>query len=409
MKGVQDQGVAPKPTIIPTEAPGRAGTTLGTWRDPEHSIWAFHHLREIVPTAEIASADRPASLPEIQGIELAEIDSVHPDASALLADTRTTALVVLYRGQRVLQGHRLGYDGRAPHLIFSISKSLTGLLCGILAAEGGPTRETPLETLLPELAGSAYAGATLGHALDMTVSTGFEESYLDRTGDYVRYREATGWNPVADDRAPSDLNSFLARMRPGTEPHGRRFHYVSPNSDLLGWVIERATGQRYGDLVAERIWRPLGAEASASVSLDRLGAPRSAGGVSVRPRDLARFGEMVRLGGRVGTCQVVPADWIAAMAAHDGDTQARQAWVDGDMAELFPQGSYRAQWYRTGRPSGAIAAIGIHGQWLWIDPAAEMVIAKTSAQASPIDDALDQRTIALFDRMGRWLEAGGLP
>ncbi|MEO1600727.1 MAG: serine hydrolase [Pseudomonadota bacterium] len=385
----------------PTPPLRRGDTDLANWRTAPHSRWAFHHVRELVPSAVILAGD-PAPFGPAQPAAAA-LDAAIPEAEQTLTDTETTGLVVLHRGRLAHEDYRLGYTGLAPHIVFSISKSVSGLLTGILAAEGALAVDDLVTRWVPEAAGSAYDGATLRHLLDMTVSTGFEESYLDTTGDYVRYREATAWNPIAGGRAPSDLRSFLAGLRPSPEPHGGPMHYVSPNSDMLGWVLERASGRPYADLCSDLLWQPLGAEAAAEVTVDRFGAPRSAGGISIRPRDLARLGEMMRLGGQGPRGQVVPEAWVAGIRAHDGDTEGRASWVAGDMRELFPDGSYRAQWYRSGHPSGAFAAVGIHGQWLWVDPAAEVVIAKASAQTLPIDDALDQRTIALFVRICAWL------
>lgn len=405
----------PPDPAAPAGPLARGGATLANWREAPHSLWAFHHVRELVPSALIPAGQAAKPLGKARDTsDLAgRFEGAGLPFEGVLGEGQTTALVMLHRGSLVFEDYRLGYDGALPHLLFSVSKSLTGLLAGVLIDEGRLAPGDAVTAHLPEVAGSAYDGATVGHVLDMTVSTGFEESYLDRSGDYVRYRISTGWNPPGDpggdSQGPEDLRSFLATMRPDAAAHGHAFHYISPNSDLLGWLLESVAGQPLAELMADRIWRQLGAEADAEITVDRLGAPRTAGGISVRPRDLARVGEMVRQGGRIDGQQLVPADWIAHLFAHDDDDEAHGTWARGDMAELFPGGSYRAQWYRTGLPSGAITAIGIHGQWLWIDPAAELVIAKCSAQDLPIDDALDQRIIALFDGIGRWFEAGGRP
>jgi hypothetical protein len=174
----------------------------------------------------------------------------------------------------------------------------------------------------------------------------------------------------------------------GAGQHGERFHYVSPNADLLGWIIERAAGRRYAELMSELIWKPMGAETDAYVTIDKAGAARSAGGICITLRDLARFGEMLRLGGG----GIVPTAWIDDILAN-GD---RGAWLRGDMAEMLPQGRYRSQWYLTGNDHGAWCAIGIHGQWLYIDPAAKLVIAKLSSQALPVDDPIDHRLLHAF-------------
>ncbi len=133
----------------------------------------------------------------------------------------------------------------------------------------------------------------------------------------------------------------------------------------------------------------MGAEADAYVTVDAEGSPRTAGGICLLPRDLARFGEMMRLGGK----GILPARWIEDIRSN-GDSAA---WQKGDFANLFPNGCYRSKWYQTGNASGAFCGIGIHGQWLWIDPQREVVIAKVSAQEEPVNDDTDMLLILAFE------------
>lgn len=397
----------PPPLSAPSAEPSSTpAATLANWRMRPHSEWAFWRVREVVPTAEIATGERIWPLSgEIRQLA----DRLVPDAAGgrwrlaeMLARHEADSMVVLQRGELVWDWVRPGYSGRRPHILFSISKSLTGLAAGVLAGEGRLDPNRPVSEFVPEIGDSAYAGATVRHLLDMQIATGFEEDYLNTDGDYARYRIATNWNPVRDPETQPDLHAFLATMRPGEGPHGHVMRYRSPNSDLLGWVVERAAGARLADVLSSRIWAPMGAEGAADITLDRLGASRSAGGISARPRDLARLGELVRLGGRTPDGrQVVPEAWIRDMW-EDGD---RAAWLAGDMVDLFPRGRYRSQWYQSGLPSGAMAAVGIHGQWLWIDPTHEVVIALVCSAHLPLDDAADQRIIAALD--GLAMSLGG--
>ncbi len=393
----------PAPALPPVPDPsGPPPATLADWRRAPQNAWAFSRVRELIPTAEIAAG--PARPLEEDWCDLAAVPLPETAAAEgageielgrFLVESHTNAFVALRAGRLVWEWHGGDYDGLRPHLLFSVSKSLTGLVAGALAARGALDPDRAIAAYVPEIEGSAYDGARVRDLLDMTVSTAFDETYLAADGDYGRYRVATAWNPAPPGEAP-DLRGFLATLPPGEGPHGRRFRYVSPNSDLLGWVLERAAGARYADLLSEILWRPIGLEAPGYVTMDGRGAARSGGGVCARPRDLARIGEAVRRRGIVpGGAQVLPGAWLDDMA-HGGD---RAAWTEGDMADLFPAGRYRAQWYQSGLPSGAIAAIGIHGQWLWIDPSAEVVLVKLSAQPVPDDDVLDQRTIAALDAL----------
>src|SRR5699024_11061543 len=156
----------------------------------------------------------------------------------------------------------------------------------------------------------AFKGATVRQLLDMRTGVAFNEDYSEADGLYQRYRKSTGWTPPDAGEAPGDLRAFFAEMTASECPHGGAFRYISPCTDLLGWVIERATGRRYADLMSELIWAPMGAERPAYITLDRLGAPRAAGGVCCTTRDLARVGQLLVENGR----GIVPAGWIEDIA-----------------------------------------------------------------------------------------------
>jgi hypothetical protein len=272
-------------------------------------------------------------------------------------------------------------SGATPHIVFSVSKSICGTLGGILAERGLLDPDDRVIDYIPELASSVYTGCTIRHLLDMAVGIAFNEDYEDPKADVVRYRQAAGWDPLPAGQAPIDLRSFLAMQKPDGQKHGELFHYVSTNTDVLGWVYERACHQAYSEILAQYLWAPLGAEHDAYITVDAQGAMRAAGGVCVAPRDLARFGEMIRRRGVVDGRQVVPGAWIDDINER-GDPEA---WARAEFAELFPQASYRSQWYRVDRDHGVLIAFGIHGQFIYIHPEAELVIIRMASEATPVD------------------------
>lgn len=374
------------------------GVTLANWRQAPWNCWSFHHVQEILPVARVANDPARVATPPYAGNQLRDLEFLGPGSERwtlgrLLPETSTDGLLVMQGGRIVHEWYGNGLAPRDPHIVFSVSKSITGILAGILVERGQLDPAAPVTRYIPEAAGSAYGDCTVRHVLDMTVGIAFVEDYLDTTGDFARYRAATGWNPVGDPALAGDLRGFLLSLRRDETPHGAKFHYVSPNSDLLGWIIERAGGAPYASLLSALIWQPMGAEADAHVTVDRLGAARSAGGICVTLRDLARFGELVRNDGRAGARQVVPRSWIEDIR-NNGD---QRAWLATETAARFlPAGRYRSQWYMIGNDSGAFCAVGIHGQWIYVDPAAEMVIAKLSSQPLPVQEATDRLLLAAF-------------
>ena len=357
--------------------------TLANWRVAPFSRWGFHHVREIIPTADIPN--HPA--------DVMPLPSAHAalPVEELVARTDTDGLVIVHKGEILFEHYANGMTAETPHILMSVTKSMLGLLAGILSARGVLDLERRITDVLPELAQTAYAGATVRQLLDMRAGIGFDEDYLATSGPIVEYRKATGWNPLQAGEAPSDLRSFFRQLTRADGPHGGRFHYVSPNTDLLGWVIERAAGRRYADLMSELLWKPLGAERSAYITVDRLGAPRCAGGMCVTLRDLARVGQLILQDGARGARQVVPAAWIEDIA-REGDPAA---WSAGTFAEYFGRQPmhYRGKWYvlREARP--LLFGWGIHGQHLFVDRARQLVIAKVSSQALPVD--LERMAITL--------------
>jgi len=382
-------------------APDRQ-VSLGNWRLPPFNRWAFSRVRELIPTAAIGAAGGAARACEgrdLSGLSIphAEGDSIGFDA--WMAETFTDGLAVIKDGKLLSEFYPGDLDAGRPHIVFSISKSITAIVAGILAGEGLLDPDGMVTDLIPEAAGSAYGDASIRQVLDMTVSVDFEEDYLDPHSVFARYREAMMWNLPAPGEAmkPGDLRGFLLSLKKGPRPHGEAFHYVSPNSDLLGWLLERASGRRYADLVGDLVWTPMGARHEACVTLDSLGGARAAGGICVSLTDLARVGELVLGHGKLDGRQVCPADWIKDLWT-GGD---RAAWLKGEMATMFPQGRYRSKWYWVGNDHESLAAIGIHGQWIWIDPETGVVIAKLSSQPLPADDRLDHLTIAGLDAIAR--------
>lgn len=388
------------------QIPPRAAISLADWRVYPNSRYSFQHVGEFVPTATVAwpaRAEEPSPGPAaLAGMALADRDGGAIDALAHMRRSHADHVVVLRDGVIVAEWCAETADPAMPHLVFSISKSVTGLLAGIAAGEGLLDPQAPIVDYVPSMAGSAYGSARVRDLLDMTVALDFDEEYLDAGGAFDRYRRAMLWNPERPDSSPETMERFLASLGGKDGPHGARFYYASPNSDLLGLVVERAVGRRFHLYLADRLWRPMGARGAACVTVDRAGTARAAGGVCMTTRDLARLGQLVLDGGRARDgAEVVPEGWIADMRAN-GD---RQAWVAGNFADMFARGRYRSCWYDVGDGRGTLAAVGIHGQWLWVDPASRVVIAKTASRPDPSDDDATALEIDMLGQISRACES----
>ena len=373
--------------------------SVADWRAPGVCRWSFSHVRQLLPTAPMPPATEPAELPEAkQDLSSIPVTETGTGLADFLAGNATDAFVVLHRGRLVWEWYGGWGASDRQHIVFSISKSLTALLTGILVGDGALDPDRPVSYYLPETTGSAYETATLRHVLDMTVASGFSEEYLDEDGIFMAYRRAAAWNPPEEGSASEGLRSFLSRLPASNETHGARFHYCSPHSDLLGWVIERASGESFSSICAARLMQPCGLAHESYVTLDTFGAPRVAGGICMTARDLARIGEMVRCGGAAGGSQIVPESWVADIRTHD----ARPAWqAQTDGPRHFPNGCYRSKWYQTGFDDDELCGIGIHGQYLWVNPKRETVIVHLASQDAPTDPDSRPGMIAMLQATSR--------
>jgi CubicO group peptidase (beta-lactamase class C family) len=373
----------------PTE-PNRA--SLANWRKAPYCHWAFHHVREIIPSAEI-----PNDPTKVWELEPSTMDTSNLGLDEAMARTDCDAVVVLHKDKLVHESYRNGMTSRDPHILMSVSKSMLGLVAGTLVERGELAEDDLITKYVPELENTAYVGATVRDLLDMRAGVLFDEDYLATEGPIIDYRYAANWNPVPKDHAPIDLRSFMSLLTEPDGPHGGRFHYVSPNTDLLAWVFERASGMRYAKLVSERLWKPLGAEAPGYITVDRIGGARAAGGKCFLARDLARVGMMMANGGQRNGKQVVPSSWLEDIVKN-GDPQA---WKDGDFYNEMGQRDihYRSKWYVKREAEPLIFGVGIHGQFLFVDPAKKLSISWFASQDSPLDGPLFEKTLSIIEKI----------
>jgi len=372
---------------------------LGNWRSAPWNVWAFRNVSEFVPTARIAATP---GLTEEKAVDadalLGErflLNGRSITVAEALRETCTDAMVVMKSGRIIADFHAPNFTLQSRHILFSVSKSVTSIVAGILRDDGVLDFDEMVPRYVPELRSSAYGDARVRDVLDMRVSLDFDEVYHDPHGPFARYRRAGLLDPSEPGDRIETVVDFISSLKKGKAAHGGPYHYASPNSDVLGLVIQGASARRFPDLASERLFQPLGVKQDAYVTVDRAGTPRTGGGINMTPRDLARIGEMMRQGGKANGNRIVSREWV-----HDTTTGgSREAWAESTSVSWLPDGRYHNKWYQTG--GGAFFALGIHGQWLYIDPRAEMVVAKFSSQPEAIVDDAKDFNLALFDALTR--------
>lgn len=349
--------------------------TLANWLLPEHTFWSFRHVRELIPTAQINCAETARPLAKKYKSELADVVfDAHSGATKLsefLATSHTDSFTVVKGEDLVMEWLAPGVSDVEPHMIFSVTKSFTGMLVGSLVQEGTLDVNASVSKYVPEISDGGFAGATVRNLLDMAASYQFEEDYTPGL-DIIAYRHSVGWYP-APLGAPN-LHDFIASRKKDGE-HGQKFRYLSPTTDLVGWVIEAASGMPYAEALSKFIWSKIGAEAPAHITVDRQGSPRAAGGISVIPRDMIRFGMMMRDGGMGAIDPEFLEDAFQGGSA--------EQWATGDFKDFFVRGRYRSFCYKPGVDPDVIMGIGIHGQMLYVDRPRGVVVAKQSSWPNP--------------------------
>jgi CubicO group peptidase (beta-lactamase class C family) len=373
--------------------------TLNNWISPPFNRWGLQHIQELVPCASIPASPTSWELPRAEldlGSLTVEFGGCVHTVQDLLDRLATDGIVVLHRGEIVWERYSNGLDPATRHLCFSASKSVVATVAGALVGRGALDPTALVTALIPELAGTSWEGSTVQHVLDMRTGTDFSEVYAEPGGDTDIFGQVIGWFPRTDPSAPLDTYTYLAGMS-ADRAHGGPFDYRTPLTSMLGWICERVAGERLASLIGRALWTPMGAEFEASIAVDAIGNGFGGGGFNATLRDMARFGELWRRGGTVpdGT-QLVPAAWVQDTIA--GAPDSKQAWLDGSQFAAdprHPDAFYRNKWwiYDPSRP--LYSAIGIHGQFVTIDGAAELVVARFSSLPLADDEADEEAHMML--------------
>ncbi len=354
---------------------------MSKWDKGPDNLWAFQHISEIIPTANISRGSGPVARLEHAPQDLSGLGFKTPDGKQMtvrkmLETTYTNGFIVLHEGRVVFEKYYNGMTPQTRHLLMSVSKSVTGTLAGILVNDGRLNPTAKVIDYIPELKNSpGFAEATVREVLDMTTSIVFSEDYADPKAEVVSHEVATAWRGPKSKLAQEGLYAFSQTIKKDKRAHGEKFHYASINTDVLGWLIERASKQRFIEIMRDTIWSKLGAEHDAQISVDYKGSAVANGGFVITLRDLARFSQMVLDDGRYNDRQIVPSGWIDDIRFNGKNS----AWKPTSYSKIWPDGFYRNQWYVTKDDHGSFFAVGVNGQHIWINPKTRVVMVKYSS------------------------------
>lgn len=317
-----------------------------------------------------------------------------------LSANYTDGILILHEGQIVYEKYFGALEEAGKHAAMSMTKSVTGLLAEILVAEGALDENAKVASIVPELGESAFGSVTVRQVMDMTTSLDYSEDYSDPNADIWIYSKAASPLPKPRDyEGPNGYFEYLQTVEPKGS-HGEIFGYKTINTDALGWVISRATGKDLTDLLSERIWTKIGAEQDAYITVDAKGVPFAGGGLSAGLRDLGRFGQLMLNGGELNGKRLFPAKVVDDIRAGGSKAAFEKAGY-----ETIPGGSYRSMWWVFHNKHGSYAARGVHGQTIYIDPTAEMVIVRFSSHPQAKNSYIDPNSLPAYQAVAEYLMA----
>ena len=372
---------APEQYPHETEPIGTVRQSYDGALSPELAVRTFRNIHRLFPSRTIAPGPRVRELP-VSDTPLGDVTFTAGRTRYSLDDyvrlNRVTGILVLQDGKVVLERYEHGNTRRTRWMSMSVAKSVTATLVGAALHEGLiRTLDDSVTRYVPRLTGSAYDGVTIRDVLTMASGVRWDETYTNPASDRRKLLEAQ------ISQLPASAMALMASL-PRAAPPGTRHTYSTGETQVVGEVVRGAVGRPLATYLSERVWRPAGMEGDATWWLDSPDGHEIGGsGISATLRDYARFGQFVLEDGVVDGRRILPAGWTR-------EAGSPRALRNGD---VLPYGYlwWTATTAASARDS-AFSAQGIHGQMLYINPRARVVIAVWSAQVEPtggavVDDA----------------------
>jgi CubicO group peptidase (beta-lactamase class C family) len=384
--------------------PAERRVNFDNWRTAPYNRWGFLHVSRIVPSATIYRGTRPVDImtrwtKNINLITFNDRDGKLMSVGQMIQNTYTDGFIVLKDGKIITEQYFNGMTPANRHIIWSCSQAVVGSLMGIFVQNGTVDLTATVDQYIPELRDSGFGDATLRQVLDMRVGLHYSEDYAaDAPRNIRQLWRATGFGPP---RSPDEYSiyDYLASI-PKKGTHGLSFQYATANTEVLGWIIERVSGKPLVQVLSETIWSKMGVERDAYSIVNRLGSASPGGGFCLTLRDFARFGQTHLLNGRFNDRDVIPAFWIEDIRTAAGRPALRNSDVEG----LFSQTGFRSQWWVTGSADGSYFAMGIYGQFLYINPESKVVIAKMSSYPEPENPEFTYISLRSFQAISHTLK-----
>lgn len=367
--------------------------------------WSVAHMRQLMPTINVSRGlgnsvalitNNNKKIDDVKFVPLGETKPITWKES--LQKVYADGVIVMHHGKIVYEKYFGALTPDGQHGAMSVTKSFTGTLGIILAKEGLIDTTKVVSHYIPELKNSAFGDATVRQVMDMTTALQFSEDYADPNAEIWKFSAAGNPLPKPKDYdGPKTYYEYLPTVKKNGV-HGEAFGYKTVNSDVLGWIIARVTGKTINEVLSEKIWRKLGVEQDAYYSVDAIGTPFAGGGLNLGLRDMARFGQLILNNGKSGTQQIIPKTAIDDIRKGG----SKKAFAKGGYP-LLKGWSYRDMWWITNNDHGAFCARGVHGQVVYIDPKADMVIVRFASNPLASNAVNDPYSLPAYDAVAKYL------
>jgi CubicO group peptidase (beta-lactamase class C family) len=367
--------------------------------------WTVCHIRELLPTTQVSRGiGNPIKLSYAidDGIDTVSFKPIGVNEPMTwkesLSINYTDGILIIHKGQIVYEGYFGCLHEMSKHAAMSMTKSMTGLLAEILIVEGRLDDTTKVSKIIPELANSAFGSATVRQVMDMTTALDYSEDYSDPEADIWIYSAAA--SPLSKPKNYEGPNGYFEYLQTVKQDgvHGEAFGYRTINTDALGWIISRVTGKSIAHLLSERIWSKIGAEQDGYMTVDSKGTPFAGGGLSAGLRDLGRIGLLMLSGGEINGKRLFSKN-VVERIQEGGD---RDAFAKTGYSTLGG-GSYKSMWWVFHNKHGAFAARGVHGQTIYVDPTAEMVIVRFASFPTAKNAKIDPTSLPAYQAVAEYL------
>lgn len=373
--------------------------------------YSVNHIQEFSPTRTVPAPKEKLYCvktkydDKIDSVVFTPWDSDEPMTFAQSLDANyTDGIIILHKGKIVYEKYPAGLKQDGVHAAMSVSKSFTGTIASILVSEGILDPSKKVSEYIPELKDSGFADATVRQVMDMTTAIQYSEDYNDPNAEVWKYSASGNVFRPSDYKGPENYYEYLATVKKiDGQEHGEKFGYRTVNTELLAWINSRVTGKGLTELISEKIWKPLGAHYDGYYQVDPSGIAFAGGGFSLNLRDMAMFGEMLRNGGKLNGKQVIPESAALDIAKGGSTQEYKDVFAKSGEYPKLKDWSYHNMWWITNNSHGAYMARGVHGQAIYIDPKAEMVIARFASTYLASNKYIDPLSIPAYEAVADYL------